>query len=250
MSAQYDHACGDRAVLYGEIHGRRRDARHERLPGPLPGRSRALAPGEAPITVCVLETVSVARAGHPPVRIGSMQQKIMLTLLVAYDGRSVSVDRLAEELWGDYRPRRWLASIRTLANTLRRVAGDRDFIHWTGRGYRLHENLDVVRSNIDEMLWSADAARVALAEGRLDEAEEAARRALSFYGGGPWTTDCWYWGDLAADVYHLLGRVLLAKESYLRCLVELSRAPEELEWHDGLRACRQKARDALAAAPV
>ena len=214
------------------------------------GRSRTPAPGEAPITVCVLETVSIAPAGQPPVRIGSMQQKIILTLLVAYDGRSVSVDRLAEELWGDFRPRRWLASIRTLANTLRRVAGDRHFIHWTGRGYRLHQDLDLVRTDIDEMLWCADAARVALAEGRLDEAEEAARRALSFYGGGPWTTDCWYWSELAADVYHLLGRVLLAKESYLRCLVELSRAPEELEWHDGLRACRQKARDALAAAPV
>ena len=200
--------------------------------------------------MCVLETVSITRAGHAPVRIGSLQQKIVLTLLVAHGGRSVSVDRLAEELWGDYRPRRWLASIRTLANTLRRVAGDRDFIHWTGRGYRLHEHLDLVRTDIDEMLSCADAARVALDEGRLDEAEDAARRALSFYGGGPWTTDCWYWGDLAADVYHLLGRVLLAKASYLQCLVDLSRAPEELECHDGIRACLQKARASLAATPV
>lgn len=198
----------------------------------------------------MLETVSITRVGEAPVRIGSMQQKIVLTLLVAYAGRSVSVDRLAEELWGEYRPRRWVASIRTLANALRRVAGDRRFIHWTGRGYRLHEDADVVRTDVEEMVWLADEASVALEEGRLDEAEDAARRALGFYGSGPWTTDCWSWGDLAADAYHLLGRALLAKESYLRCLVELSRAPEELEWHDGLRACLEKARHALAAAPV
>ncbi len=208
---------------------------------------RARGPEGAPITVCVLETVSIGRAGRPPVCIGSMQQKTMLTLLVAYDGRSVSVDRLAEELWGDHKPRRWLASIRTLANSLRRVADDRRFIHWTGRGYRLHENLDLVRTDLDEMLWCADEARVALVEGRLDDAEDSARRALACYGNGPWTTDCWYWGDLAADVYHLLGRALLGKESYLRCVVDLSRAPEELDWHDGIRACVQKARDALAA---
>ncbi|MDQ3896539.1 MAG: hypothetical protein M3326_04670 [Actinomycetota bacterium] len=208
---------------------------------------RARGAGDVPITVCVLETVSITRAGHPPVRIGSMQQKIMLTLLVAYDGRSVSVDRLAEELWGEDKPRRWLASIRTLANTLRRVADDRSFIHWTGRGYRLHQDLAMVRSDIDEMLSCADEARVAFDEGRLGDAEDAARRALACYGGGPWTTDCWYWGDLAADVYHLLGRVLLAEENYLRCVLDLSRAPEELDWHDGIRACLQKARDALAA---
>ena len=107
----------------------------------------------------------------------------------------------------------------------------------------------MVETDIDHMLWCIDEARVALDEGRTDDAEDAARRALSFYGGGPWTTDCWYWGDLAAEAYCLLGRALLAKESYLRCLMELSRAPEELEWHDGLAACLRTARRAAAAGP-
>lgn len=207
-------------------------------------------PGASPITVCVLERVSIAPAGDPAVPIGALQQKVMLTLLVAYADRSVSVDRIAEDLWADHKPRRWLASIRTLANSLRRVAGDKDFIHWTGRGYRLHKDRDAVETDIDQMLWATDRARAALDEGRLDDAEEAARRALSFYGSGPWTTDCWYWGDLAADAYHLLGRTLLAKENYLRCLLELSRAPEEIEWHEGVGACLRKAREAVAATPV
>ena len=242
MSAQLNYAIGDPPSSgYGTAS----------WPNATPGRRRPVRlPSETAITVCVLETVSIGRAGEPPVRIGSMQQKMMLTLLVGHAGRSVSVDRLADELWGEYKPRRWIASIRTLANALRRVADDRRFIHWTGRGYRLHENADMVRTDIDEMLWLADEANVALDEGRVDDAEEAARRALSFYGGGPWTTDCWYWGDLAADAYHVLGRALLAKENYLRCLVELGRAPEELEWHDGLRACIAMARRGLVAAPV
>ena len=217
---------------------------------PAAGRCRARPAHGAPITVTVLETVSITRAGEAPVRIGSMQQKIVLTLLVAYGGGSVSVDRLAEELWGDRKPTRWLASIRTLANALRRLAGDRSFVYWTGRGYRLHEHPETVRSDIDEFLWLAEEARLALEERRLDDAEEAARRSLAVYGGGPWTTDFWSWGDLAADVYHLLGRALLAKENYLRCVVELSRVPEELGWHDGLRSCLQEAREALATSPA
>jgi len=207
--------------------------------------------GEAePVTsglrVCVLETVSISTAGGT-VAIGSLQQKVMLTLLVAYRSRGVSVDRIAEELWGEHRPRQWLASIRTLANSLRRVAGDKSFIYWTGRGYRLHRIGEAVVTDIEQMLGATDDARVALDEGRVDDAETAARFALACYGSGPWTTDCWYWGDLAADAYCLLGRALLEKESYLRCLLELSGAPEELEWHDGVGACLQLARQAVAA---
>jgi DNA-binding winged helix-turn-helix (wHTH) protein len=201
-----------------------------------------------PLTVSVLETVAIRRPDGTSVSIGSMQQKVMLTLLVAYRDRSVSVDRIAEELWGDDMPRRWLASIRTLANSLRRVAGDRSFVYWTGRGYRLHERPEAVDTDIDGMLRFTDEARAALGDGRLGQAEAAAKRALSFYGTGPWTTDCWYWGDLAADAYHLLGRALLGQERNLRCLLELSRAPEELEWHDGVSSCLHRARQALATA--
>lgn len=198
------------------------------------------------IEVSILETVSICPVGGESVQIGSMQQKVMLTLVVAYRCRAVSLDRIAEELWGDYRPRRWLASIRTLANCLRRVAGDRDFLYWTGRGYRLHKNVDAVDTDIEHMVEATDEARLALQEGRIDDAEAAARRALAHYGSGPWTTDCWFWGDLAADAYCLLGRALLHKSDYLRCLLELSRAPEVLECHDGVGACLEQARLALA----
>ena len=200
------------------------------------------------IRVCVLGTVSIRGPGRPPVPIGAMQQKIFLSLLVAYGDRSLSVDRIAEELWGEDRPGRWLAAIRTLANSLRRVAGDRDFVYWTGRGYQLHRHSGAVESDVDDMLAATEKARVALLEGRVDDAEAAARWALSCYGSGPWTTDCWYWGDLAADAFYALGQALLAKEHYLRCLIELSRVPEDLDWHDGVTACLRHARREAAAA--
>lgn len=210
-------------------------------------------PAPAPpsrIWVCVLECVSVSGPDGRPILIGSLQQKIMLTLVVAYAGRAVSVDRIAEEIWGEHPPRRWLAAVRTLANSLRRVAGDRDFMYWTGRGYRLHRDPGVVETDIDRMVQFADQARVALDERRYADARHAARRALACYGGGPWTTDAWYWGELAADAYVLLGKALLAEEDYLRCLLELSRAPEELEWHQGVRACLDHARRAVAGVAV
>ena len=198
------------------------------------------------LRVCVLECVTVRGPGKSPVPIGAMQQKILLTLLVAAGERAVPVDRIAEELWGDSRPPRWQAGIRTLANSLRRVAADRDFIHWSGRGYRLHRYPGTVESDVDDMLAATEEAGAALRAGRYSQAERAARRALSYYGSGPWTTDYWYWGELAADAYFVLGRSLLAQDNYLRCLLELSRAPEELDGHDGVRACLRRARRAVS----
>jgi DNA-binding winged helix-turn-helix (wHTH) protein len=208
-------------------------------------------PAPARLRVTVLDTVTVVPSGSVlPRRVGSLQQKLLLTLLVAYRNRTVSVDRIAEELWGEHPPRRWLASIRTLANSLRRLAGDRDFIDWTGRGYRLHKDPGRVDTDVDEMLRAIDEASDAVAAERFDVGELAARRALAIYGSGPWTTDCWHWADLAAEAYHLLGRALLGKQRYLTCLVELGRAPEELEWHDGVRSCLAHARAHVSTAPA
>jgi DNA-binding SARP family transcriptional activator len=201
-----------------------------------------------PLRVCVLESVSVAPLGGPSVPIGPLQQKILLTLVVAAGSRSVSLDRIAEELWGDHRPRHWLAAIRTLANSLRRAAGDHDLIHWTGRGYRLHRHVGAVETDVERMLQHAAKARVALDEHRFRDAEREAREALACYGGGPWTSDLWSWGDFAADAYCVLGRALLAQHQYLRCILELGRASEALDWHGGLQWCLSTARQAVATA--
>lgn len=213
--------------------------------GPSLGRCRPRAPRIARLRVSVLETVSITRLDGEPFTIGALQQKVMLTLLVAYANRSVPVDRIADELWGERRPRRWDASIRTLANSLRRTAGDHSLIHWTGRGYRLHRHDDMVETDIDQMTSAIADARVAMHEERLADAERLARRALGYYGTGPWTSDVWCWSDLAADAYVVLGRALLTQGQHLRCLLELSRAPEELNGHEALRSCLRRAEQAV-----
>src|SRR5205085_739384 len=115
-----------------------------------------------------------------------------------------------EHLWAEHPPRRWLASIRTLAHSLRRSAGDRNLIFWTGRGYRLHRDPQRVQTDVAQMLRATEQARLALGTGHFDDAERAAQHALALYGGGPWMTDYWHWGDVAADAYWLLGQALLA----------------------------------------
>lgn len=218
------------------------------IPKPfIPVERRSLA-RQAPVRVCVLECVSVAPGGGVSVSIGSLQQKILLTLVVAAGDHSVTLDRIAEELWGDHPPRHWVAAIRTLANSLRRAADDPGLIHWTGRGYRLHRQVGAVETDVDRMIQYATDSRVALEEQRFDDAERAATEALQCYGGGPWTTDLWSWGDLAADAYCLLGRALLAQHQYFRCIHELGRAPDGLDWHGGLQWCLTTARQAVATA--
>lgn len=202
----------------------------------------------AHLRVCVLEIVSITPVGSASVSIGSLQQKILLTLLVAAGNQSVSIDRIAEELWGGHRPRHWMAAIRTLANSLRRAACDHELVHWTGRGYRLHLYAGAVETDVERMLQHAAGARLALDEHHFAVAEREARAALTCYGSGPWTTDMWSWGDFAADAYCLLGRALLAQHQYLRCIFELSRAPEGLDWHGGLQWCLTTARQAVATA--
>lgn len=200
------------------------------------------------VIASVLDDVTLTRADGVVVLVGSLQQKLFLTLLVAFRNRSVPADRVAEELWGEYPPRRWQAAIRTLACSLRTLAGDRRLVHWTGRGYRLHAEDACVDTDVDLIVRLVGQARAALAGGCADEAEQAAKRALTAYGTGPWTTDLWHWGDVAAEAYAILGQALLAGRRPLSCLVELAQVPEELAWHDGVRRCLEQARTAVRGA--
>jgi two-component SAPR family response regulator len=193
-------------------------------------------PGTA-IEVRVFETVSITAADSTTKTIGSLQQKVLLTLLVAQKGASVGLDDIADELWPDVRPPRWRGCIATLATSLRSAAKDRDFAAFTARGYTLHRCADRVRTDVDELQERVEQARAAEEQGRYDVAEASAREALTFYGSGPWTTDPWGWSDLAADAARVLGLALFRRAAYAACVVELRRALELFEWHEGLWAC-------------
>jgi hypothetical protein len=200
------------------------------------------------VDVRVFETVVITATDGSTTAIGSLQQKVLLTLLVAQKGASVGLDDIADELWPDVRPPRWRGCIATLANSLRSAAKDRDFAVSTARGYTLHRCPDRVHTDVDELQECVEEARGAEAQGRYDLAEESARRAVTCYGSGPWTTDPWGWSDLAADAARLLGVALLRRGAYAACVVELRRALEFFDWHEGLWACLIYAQHGLGSA--
>lgn len=197
--------------------------------------------------VHVLDVVSVRAGEGPATVIGSLQQKVLLSLLVAYKGRSVALDTIADELWPDLRPRRWRGCIATLANSLRAVAGDRDLVSSTARGYTLHRRPELVGTDVEELHDCLDRARQAAADGLSNVAETMARRALAVYGVGPWVTDYWGWNEAAAEAARILATALLGRGAAVACIRELSPAMEAFDWHDGLWACLITAHHQLGA---
>lgn len=197
--------------------------------------------------VNVLDVVSVRAGEAPATVVGSLQQKVLLSVLVANKGRSVALDTIADELWPELRPRRWRGCIATLANSLRAVAGDRDFIPSTARGYTLHRRPELVATDVEELNHCLDSARQAEADGVAAVAETMARRALAVYGAGPWVTDYWGWNEAAAEAARILATTLLGRGAEVACIRELSPAMEAFDWHDGLWACLITAHHQLGA---
>ena len=86
------------------------------------------------LQVEVLGPLRVRLDGRP-VPVGGPSQERVLAALVAAAGRSVSVDRLVEAVWGEEPPRTAISTLRTLVSRLRRIVGDR--LVATPSGYSL-----------------------------------------------------------------------------------------------------------------
>jgi len=188
------------------------------------------------IHVRVLDVVSIQAGDRPPAAIGSPQQQTVLTMLVAAKGRAVCLDSIADELWPAEKPIRWRGCIATLAASLRKLAGDADFVASTARGYALHRNPGVVRTDVEELYECLELARAAQEAGDGETAERVARRALQTYGSGPWTTDVWGWNEAAAEAARILATALLQRRAYVTCITELTPVMEGFDWHDALWA--------------
>jgi predicted ATPase/DNA-binding SARP family transcriptional activator len=96
------------------------------------------------------------------IRIPSTQQRLLLGMLLADAGRTVSADRLIDELWADCLPSDPAAALRTQVSRLRRRLGaGANALVTEKRGYRLDVEADQVDARLFERL---------LADGRLGEA--------------------------------------------------------------------------------
>lgn len=110
--------------------------------------------------------------------LGSRKGRSLLKVLAVARGRPVSVDRIADALWGDAQPAHPADQVGVLVSRLRGVLGA-ERIARTDAGYLLTaEWLDV-----DELLELAATASKALAEGRVGAARAAAGAALALARG-------------------------------------------------------------------
>ena len=118
--------------------------------------------------------------------LGGPRQRAVLALLLLEANRVVSMDRLAEDVWGGHPPEGWATTLQTYVFHLRRalepdrargVAGD--VLVTRGRGYLLRVN----REHLDAARFQDGftAGRAALDAGRYAEAAGTLRQALGLW---------------------------------------------------------------------
>ncbi|GGP18251.1 tetratricopeptide repeat protein [Nonomuraea glycinis] len=113
------------------------------------------------------------------------RQRGLLAALLLDAGRVVSVERLAEHLWGDDLPPSAPARLRALIAELRRALGPRgrDVILTRSPGYLLRAEAGAV--DAEEFAASVESARRATEDGRHPDAADLYDRALALWRGDP-----------------------------------------------------------------
>ena len=120
--------------------------------------------------------------------LGGPRQRAVLALLLLEANRVVSMDRLAEDLWGGHPPEGWVTTLQTYVFHLRRSlepdrarGGAGGVLVTRDRGYLLR----VDREQLDAAAFQdgLTAGRAALEAGRYAEAAEGLRTALGLWRG-------------------------------------------------------------------
>ncbi|MGH9189318.1 MAG: ATP-binding protein, partial [Acidimicrobiales bacterium] len=116
--------------------------------------------------------------GVPERRLGSRKGRTLLKVLALARGGPVSVDRIADVLWGDDQPARPAEQVGVLASRLRGVLG-------AGRIARSDAGYSLVADwlDVEELVDLAAISAEALAAGRLGAARAAADAALALVRG-------------------------------------------------------------------
>ena len=127
----------------------------------------------------VLGPVEVLDEGQA-VPLGGRKQRTVLAILVSAPGAPVSVDRLAEALWGESPPERARGSIQTYISNLRGLVGD--CIDFRGDGYVL----EVDPESVDRLRFEALVDRgKELVDTDPVQARAVLRNALALWRGPP-----------------------------------------------------------------
>jgi DNA-binding SARP family transcriptional activator len=135
----------------------------------------------------ILGPLEVVRSGCA-VPLGGRRQRAVLALLLLEANRVVSVDRLAEDVWGGHPPHGSVTTLQSYVFRLRRaLEPDRlrgaagEVLVTKDRGYLLRVN----REHLDAAIFeeAGTAGRAALDAGRYTEAAQTLRQALDLWRG-------------------------------------------------------------------
>src|SRR5690242_9619168 len=135
----------------------------------------------------ILGPLEVSRCGCA-VPLGGPRQRAVLALLLLEAIRVVSLDRLAEDLWGGHPPEGWVTTVQIYVSHLRQaLEPDRargaagEVLVTRGRGYLLR----VGRERLDAARFEDGfaAGRAALEAGRYEQAAGTLRQALGLWRG-------------------------------------------------------------------
>ncbi|MEU4700549.1 BTAD domain-containing putative transcriptional regulator [Nonomuraea dietziae] len=93
----------------------------------------------------VLGPLSVWAADGTPVRVPELKVRALLADLLMHEGRTVSADRLLDDLWGEDLPGNPTNTLQTKVSQLRRALGDRELVTYQPTGYSLvSDSVDAV----------------------------------------------------------------------------------------------------------
>lgn len=181
----------------------------------------------------------MCRAGETRVaaQIGSRKARTVLAVLGLRQGQWVTVNALADALWGDRPPRRPVAGVATLVSRLRAGFGQ-EVVAGAGSGYRLG---DAVRVDVHDAESLLTAAELALRAGEPEDGRVAAERALELVGGaqvltdhlvGEWVDQARRWhAELVRRAWHVAaeGALRTGDPERARAVAELAIAADPLD---------------------
>jgi SARP family transcriptional regulator, regulator of embCAB operon len=169
----------------------------------------------------VLGPLAAEYRGHP-VRLGGLNTRVLLGMLLLNAGRVVSVERLVDGVWGEDPPHTAVNSLQVLVSQLRRAFAFEGGAAIVTRppGYALEPGL----AQIDLVTFEAlvSTAHQQIQDGRPREAADSFDQALRLWQGPP-LEDLGSGGFAESARTYLEERRLGALEDYVQVLLDLGR---------------------------
>jgi DNA-binding SARP family transcriptional activator len=130
----------------------------------------------------ILGPVEVLRDGLP-VQLGGRRQRATLTILLLNANRIVSIERLADALYGDAPPVTAVTQVARQVSALRKAFGPEHGIETRSPGYLI--NVGPGQLDLERFERGTRSADEALRRGEYEQAADLQREALKLWRGGP-----------------------------------------------------------------